>query len=268
MPPSTRAPTPTSWFPRVAQARVHHQVRVAYVRVVEYQRRGLVHLHVVIRLDRAMPKYRADEMKPPSERFNVELLEQAVRAAVAAVDAPVADRLRERVRCAAHGAQGTRPCPARRRITARRAPVTAPLLRDRPRDRRGRVSRAFCLRETTTSADPRAGGAERSRMEGRVTLDPDDVEAIARRVAELVGRPWKLVDAQTVAAELRVDRDWVYAHARQLGAVRLGPAQRRACGSTSTWCASASPRRRRSILPPCLRRIAGCGARARRRSRA
>jgi hypothetical protein len=83
---------------RVTQARVHHQVRVAYVRVVEYQRRGLVHLHVVIRLDRAMPKYRADEMKPPSERFTVELLEQAVRAAVAAVDAPVADRLGERVR--------------------------------------------------------------------------------------------------------------------------------------------------------------------------
>jgi hypothetical protein len=60
-------------------------------------------------------------------------------------------------------------------------------------------------------------------VDGRVTLDPDDVEAIARRVAELVGRPSKLVDAQTVAGELRVDRDWVYAHARQLGAVRLGP---------------------------------------------
>ena len=31
----------------------------SYVKVAEYQRRGLVHLHVVIRLDRAMPDYRA-----------------------------------------------------------------------------------------------------------------------------------------------------------------------------------------------------------------
>jgi hypothetical protein len=55
-----------------------------------------------------------------------------------------------------------------------------------------------------------------------MTLDSDDVEAIARRVAELVGHAPGLVDAQSVAAELCVDRDWVYAHARELGAVRLG----------------------------------------------
>jgi hypothetical protein len=30
-------------------------VRVAYVKVAEYQRRGLVHVHVVVRVDRAMP---------------------------------------------------------------------------------------------------------------------------------------------------------------------------------------------------------------------
>lgn len=55
-----------------------------------------------------------------------------------------------------------------------------------------------------------------------MTLDADDVEAIARRVAELVGRAAGFVDAQTVASELRVERDWVYAHAHELGAVRLG----------------------------------------------
>jgi hypothetical protein len=57
-----------------------------------------VHLLVAIRLDRAMPKYRAGEIRPPSARFTVELLERAVRAAVEAVDAPVADGLGERVR--------------------------------------------------------------------------------------------------------------------------------------------------------------------------
>ena len=55
-----------------------------------------------------------------------------------------------------------------------------------------------------------------------MTLDADDVEAIARRVAELVGHVSRLVDAHTVAAELQVERDWVYAHANELGAVRLG----------------------------------------------
>jgi hypothetical protein len=57
---------------------------------------------------------------------------------------------------------------------------------------------------------------------GAMTLDSDVVEAIARRVAELVGRAPGLVDAHSVAAALQVERDWVYAHARELGAVRLG----------------------------------------------
>jgi hypothetical protein len=60
-----------------------------------------------------------------------------------------------------------------------------------------------------------------------VTLDAADIEAIARRVAELIaerpGEPAaRLVDAAHVAALLGVERDWVYAHADQLGAIRLG----------------------------------------------
>ena len=68
-------------------------VRVSYVKVAEYQRRGLVHLHAVIRLDRAMPAYRAGEVKPPPARFGVELLVDAMRATVDAVDAPLPDAL-------------------------------------------------------------------------------------------------------------------------------------------------------------------------------
>ena len=53
------------------------------------------------------------------------------------------------------------------------------------------------------------------------------VEAIARRVVELLGgspqRPGaRLVDAATVADSLGVEPDWVYDHAEQLGAIRLG----------------------------------------------
>ena len=58
-------------------------------------------------------------------------------------------------------------------------------------------------------------------------LHPDDVEAIARRVADLLRidaeKPAvRLVDAATLAGMLGVERNWVYAHARELRAVRLG----------------------------------------------
>jgi len=61
-----------------------------------------------------------------------------------------------------------------------------------------------------------------------VRLDPDDIEAIARRVAELLasrkapGEAVRYLDAAQLAELLGVERDWVYAHARQLSAIRLG----------------------------------------------
>ncbi len=75
------------------QKRLSELVRCSYVKVAEYQRRGLIHLHVVIRLDRAMPKYRAHELHPPTRSFSVELLERAIRATVETVDAPLPDEL-------------------------------------------------------------------------------------------------------------------------------------------------------------------------------
>jgi replication initiator protein RepSA len=77
----------------MTQKRLGRLVRVAYVKVAEYQQRGLVHLHVVIRLDRAMPKYRADEIKPPPPRFTAGLLEDAIGATAREVHAPLADEL-------------------------------------------------------------------------------------------------------------------------------------------------------------------------------
>lgn len=56
-------------------------VKPAYVKVGEYQRRGLIHLHAVIRLDHAGP----DEVSPPPPGFTTELLTTAVRHAVQAV---------------------------------------------------------------------------------------------------------------------------------------------------------------------------------------
>jgi hypothetical protein len=77
----------------MTQEALKREVRPAYVKVAEYQRRGLMHLHVLARLDRAMPKYRADEIKPPPARYTGELLERAMRGAIGDVSAPVLDEL-------------------------------------------------------------------------------------------------------------------------------------------------------------------------------
>jgi len=58
-------------------------------------------------------------------------------------------------------------------------------------------------------------------------LDPSDIEAIAKRVTELTARQWtepkvRYIDAAQLARILEVEPDWVYRHARQLGAIRLG----------------------------------------------
>lgn len=56
-------------------------------------------------------------------------------------------------------------------------------------------------------------------------LSGDDIEAIARRVRELIreeAAPPRYIDATTLARHLGVERSWVYTHARELGAIRLG----------------------------------------------
>jgi hypothetical protein len=61
----------------------------------------------------------------------------------------------------------------------------------------------------------------------RIKLDPQTIEAIARRVVELLekrhlgGGP-ELVDAAELARRFGIERAWVYSHAIELGAVKLG----------------------------------------------
>jgi hypothetical protein len=77
----------------LTQKRLDEMVLVSYIKVAEYQARGLVHLHVAIRLDRKMPEYRNGEVRPPDPRFTTGLLEHAVHGAVKAVFAPIAENL-------------------------------------------------------------------------------------------------------------------------------------------------------------------------------
>ncbi|HXN37520.1 MAG TPA: hypothetical protein VN892_05770 [Solirubrobacteraceae bacterium] len=60
-----------------------------------------------------------------------------------------------------------------------------------------------------------------------MTLDDDDIERIAQRVAELIGSAQatvgrRYVDAADLAQMLGLERAWIYAHALELGAIRLG----------------------------------------------
>jgi len=62
-------------------------------------------------------------------------------------------------------------------------------------------------------------------------LDHPSIEAIAREVAQLLGRhdPFGahgLLTARQVAARFNVERSWVYAHADELAVIRLGQGPR------------------------------------------
>lgn len=59
-----------------------------------------------------------------------------------------------------------------------------------------------------------------------MTLDQEDIEAIAQRLAQLLEdarpSPYRLLDAKQLADALSVSLDYVYAHAVELGVMRLG----------------------------------------------
>jgi hypothetical protein len=116
-----------------------------------------------------------------------------------------------------------------------------------------------------------------SNLERAANLTPADVERIADRVVQHVGellRPhlwFGLEDAAEVARRLRVHESWVYAHADELGAIRLGNGEKarlrfdlervaRAIGVTETERGRGGPGRPRRVgLPPGVRLIEGRG---------
>jgi hypothetical protein len=60
----------------------------------------------------------------------------------------------------------------------------------------------------------------------RIKLDPQTVEEIARQVVALLERQGlgkrELVDAAELARRFGIERSWIYTHAIELGAVKLG----------------------------------------------
>jgi predicted DNA-binding transcriptional regulator AlpA len=67
---------------------------------------------------------------------------------------------------------------------------------------------------------------------GELRLSPESIEALARRLAELLAaeppgaHPRRLLTAAEVSEWWGVERSWVYAHASELGARRLGAGER------------------------------------------
>jgi hypothetical protein len=94
-------------------AELKRTVRVSFTKVAEYQLRGLIHFHAVVRLDAAPPEHDPDAIAPPPEGFTTELLATAISLAahggtikgtsVAAATAPVPACAGNRVRRAVWG---------------------------------------------------------------------------------------------------------------------------------------------------------------------
>jgi hypothetical protein len=72
----------------VQEAELRQLVRVSYAKVAEFQRRGAIHFHAVLRLDAATECRCAGCLAPPPEPFTAAVLEEALRLAVPAVRVP------------------------------------------------------------------------------------------------------------------------------------------------------------------------------------
>jgi hypothetical protein len=72
----------------VPEAELRQTVRISFAKVAEYQRRGAVHFHAIIRLDAATDCACPSCVAPPPAGFTAELLERAVRRAATIVSVP------------------------------------------------------------------------------------------------------------------------------------------------------------------------------------
>jgi hypothetical protein len=72
----------------VTEGELRRLVRISFAKVAEYQRRGAVHFHAIIRLDAATDCACPACVAPPPSGFTADLLERAVRRAASTVAVP------------------------------------------------------------------------------------------------------------------------------------------------------------------------------------
>jgi hypothetical protein len=75
----TYLPRRLAWLAGVTQKTLHRQLRIRFVKVAEYQARGVVHFHAVIRLDAP-----GEDYQPPAATYTADLLCDAIDLAAAA----------------------------------------------------------------------------------------------------------------------------------------------------------------------------------------
>jgi hypothetical protein len=78
----------------VPEGELRRLVRISFAKVAEYQKRGAVHFHAIIRLDAATACGCPACVAPPPGGFTVELLERAIRqtATIVSVPCPMVDQ--------------------------------------------------------------------------------------------------------------------------------------------------------------------------------
>jgi hypothetical protein len=76
---TTYLPRRLAWLAGVTQTTLHGQLRIRFVKVAEYQARGVVHFHAVIRLDAP-----GEDYQPPPATYTADLLCDAIGMAAAA----------------------------------------------------------------------------------------------------------------------------------------------------------------------------------------
>ena len=226
--PRSRSRASSPAWSASAQRRLRERVRVSYVKVAEYQRRGALHFHVVVRLDAAQPTDGPSwsSRRRPSSRPSC------------SSDA-VARRGRARV--------GALPHPGRRRLPTR---AGAREIRWGRADRGARRSNAAAGAEAASCAGYIAKYATKSTeaVGGLMhRLDAADLAAparCARTSRRLVECAWELggephlraAAAAAVGARARVPRALLHQEPPLLDDVHARCARR----ATSTSCAAST----------------------------
>jgi hypothetical protein len=173
----------------LSEGQLRRLVRVSFAKVAEYQRRGAVHFHAVIRLDAATACRCPACLLPPPAGFTAELLEAAVRQAAATV---------------------TVPCPAvddDQGVTLTAGWGEQLDIRHLGNDESGELSAeqvaGYVAKYATKSTE-----ALGVTLNQRVTADDLDGSAVPAHVAELVRACWEL-GARPSLAGLRL-RAWAH----------------------------------------------------------
>ena len=166
--------------------KLNDHIRLRFTKVIEYQARGAIHLHAVLRLDGPDP----DAITAPASVWTVEMLEEAIRRAVTQVTAPLPTRHVEVEDRASWGGQ----------VHVRALP---PLYEAEESSKQVRSVAAYIAKYATKSTDP-LGALDRRLLRGE-QIDDLNVDEHHR---ELVETAWQL-GAETHLRDLKL-RGWAH----------------------------------------------------------